>query len=694
VANLGRHKKALVRTASIALAIWIAMAAWGAFRLISQVPPRVTAERGQEDSLRNSIWSPIYGFADVCQSGLAVGASVLLVDPTGSPVEVSASDRTGPAAFGLPGDLDWPNQAVFAYVLYPRPVSAIGHAPQNPQSAAGSAGYIAVWEQHSYRSQDAQAAARRAESDFRSANVGQVTCEYTSPDGDRGVVFRTSKPDVGAAGAAPAPAPPAGGRVAAYSRVLLGLASLWVVGFLMVRLLAAGGLPHLLVTAAALPLGCMAVSAQLIAYSTAGISWSGLALGTPWLVVAGAALWKDRLPVQEWLPRLSLRPIARAWQGLGTGERLGLAALAGLCLLVTIAAPLGLPWSDGFNLYYFKSRAFFSDGSTVPYYQHAGSMLFSFPAHPPVVPLSVTWLYLWLGEADEHASLLLWPAIYVSMLTALYALLRTSLPRPASIWYTLAFGLIGYELSTQALLASFADLPLAAYLLLACGALWFWAGGKKRPIGALVLAGMSLGAAALTKEEGLVAAVIILAATPLLLSTQASVWSRSRWSPAAVVAPVFAVIAGPWLLLRLGYHLPELTVHLGGGSTVLGRLPAAVTGLGIRALLPMLPFLALAAAAVLIGGRSGWRQWLTGRVWFLLFVVAAQLAVDAAAIAAAPVEVHHQVAIAASRLVSQVVPILFLAFAESWAGLIWPARVARRDRDEAAPPAKAAAPTL
>jgi hypothetical protein len=683
-----------VRTASIALAIWIAMAAWGAYRLISQVPGRVIAERGQEDSLRNSIWSPIYGFADVCQSGLAAGASVLLVDPTGAPVEVRAADRTGPAAFGLPGDLDWPNQAVFAYVLYPRPVSAVGHAPLDLRSIAGSSGYIAVWEQRSYRSPEALDSAQRAESDLRSANVGQVTCEYTSPDGDRGVIFRTSKAEVAPTGAAPTPTPPAGGRVGAYSRVLLGLASLWVLGFLLVRLLAGGGLPHLLVTGAALPIGCLAAAAQLFAYSAAGISWSGLALVTPWLVVAGIAVWKDRRRARGWLRRLSVRSLAGSWQGLSTGERLGLAALAGLCLVVTAGAPLGLPWSDGFNLYYFKARAFFSDGSTIPYYQHAGSMLFSFPAHPPVVPLSVTWLYVWLGEADEHASLLLWPAIYVSMLTALYALLRTSLPRPASIWYTLAFGLIGYELSTQALLASFADLPLATYLLLACGALWVWAGSNKRTTGALVLAGLSLGAAALTKEEGLVAAAIILTATPLLLSIQAPLWSRIRWSPAAVVAPVFAVIAGPWLLLRIGFHLPELTVHLGGGSTVLGRLPAAVTGLGIRALLPVLPFLALAVVAVLIGGRSGWRQWLTGRVWFLLFVVAAQLAVDAAAIAAAPVEVHHQVAIAASRLVSQVLPILYLAFAETWAGLIWPPRVARRDRDEASSPAKVAAPTF
>lgn len=691
MANPGRPKRGLLGAASVVLVIWLAAAAWGAYRLISQVPPRVAAERGHEDSLRDSVWSPIYGFADVCQSGMAAGASILLVDPTGAPLEVRAAERTGPAAFGQPGDLDWSNQAVFAYVLYPRPVSAVGHAPQDVQSVGGSAAYIAVWQQRTYRSQEAQAAAQRAESDLRS--VGQVTCEYTSRAGDRGVVIRTAKTDAPVTSSSPTPSPPPGGRVAAYTKVLLGLASLWAIGVLLVRLLASRGLSCLLATAAALPIGCLAASVQLLAYSAAGISWSGLFLGAPWLLVAGAVIWKDRRRAQEWLPRLSLRPITEAWRGLGAADRLALGTLLGLCLLVTVSAPLGLPWSDGFNLYYFKARAFFSDGSTIPYYQHAGDVLFSFPAHPPLVPLSVTWLYLWLGEADEHASLLLWPALYVSMLAGFYALLRARLALSAALWYTLALALIGYELSTQALLASFADLPLAVYLLLGCGALWAWAGSDRKPVGPLVLAGLSLGAAALTKEEGLVAAGIILVATPLFLSGQAPLWSRSRWLPVAVVFVVFAAIAGPWQLLRLGYHLPELTVHLGGIPVALSRIPAAVTGLGIRALLPLLPFLALAAGAALAGARSGLRQSLTGPVWFLSFVVAAQLAVDAAAIAAAPVEVHHQVAIAANRLISQVLPLVFLAFAEIWAGVLWPGQFARDDRGEVAASSRVAAPT-
>jgi hypothetical protein len=77
-----------------------------------------------------------------------------------------------------------------------------------------------------------------------------------------------------------------------------------------------------------------------------------------------------------------------------------------------------------------------------------------------------------------------------------------------------------------------------------------------------------------------------------------------------------------------------------------------------------------------------------------LFVVAAQLAVDAAAIAATPVEVHHQVAIAANRLISQVLPLVFLAFAEIWAGVLWPGRFARDDRGEVATPIRVAAPTF
>lgn len=649
--------------AAIAALAWVLVAGYGASQVGSNVIERVRAERHPEDVQRNAAWSTIYGFADYCQSTIAPSAGVLLVDPTGAPVAVPAAERTGPAAFGLPGDLDWPNESVFAYVLYPRRVAALGHAPADWTAATASAPYVALWEQQSYRSAEARTAALQAEAELSAQAGAQAVCTYAGAGGDRGVVYYLGPGGVAAAPSAPAS--PIGGRAGAYLRGLAGVGSLWAVGFLFLSFLPRGRLPVGFTVGASLPLGCTAVTLELLGFSAARVAWSAPLLAAPWIVCGVIAAWRARRDLGEVARRLSRRSLWAAWHGSHLTERVAWVLLGAFGLAITVAAPLGLPWSDGFNLYYFKSRAFFADGSVLPYYQHASSMLFSFPAHPPLVSLSVTWLYTFLGEADEHVTLLLWPALFISMLCVLYSLARRRLSRQAAVWFLLAATLAGYEISTQALLASFSDLPLAVFLLLACGALWLWAGDTRKPLSLLVVAGIFLAGAALTKEEGLVAAGVVLAATPLLLGRDEPALSRARLAPLAAALPVFAILVLPWLVIRAKYHLPEMTVGIGGGSAILSRLPAAVIGLGARAALPLLPFAALALIAAF--RPPGFTlDALRGRFYFVVLVAGVMLGMDAAAIAAAPVEVHHQLAIAGTRLVSQLLPLAFLASLDVW----------------------------
>src|SRR5437868_656419 len=185
---------------ALAIGVWILGAGFGTTSIGAELAGRVRAERLPEDVQRNSAWSPIYGFADVCQAEIPQSADVLLVDPTGSPASVPESMRTGPAAFGLPGDLDWANQAVFAYVLYPRSISAIGHLPSNWPAESQSARYVALWEQHAYRSAEARAAGNEAEADLASQPNALRVCSYSSQTGDRGLVYA-----LGAVGSAAGP---------------------------------------------------------------------------------------------------------------------------------------------------------------------------------------------------------------------------------------------------------------------------------------------------------------------------------------------------------------------------------------------------------------------------------------------------------------------------------------------------------
>ena len=663
--------------AAVAIAVWVVAAAFGASRLAVALPGRFATDRLPEDVQRNAAWSPIYGFADVCQADIAPAARVLLIDPTGAAASVSAAERTGPAAFGLAADLDWPNEATFAYVLHPRPVSAIGHVPPDLAAATGSVEYVAVWRQAAYRTADAAAAATDAEAAVASTRGAALVCAYTGPDGDRGVVYRMAAA-VGAA-ANPAPGPLWGGRAGAYLSVFLGLLGLWIIGFVVVRLTAGSAVSGVFAASASLPLGCLFSSLELIAFSVAGVPWSLPLLAAPWIAAGAALVVRERAAVMDAASSISVLALARSWSQLSPAELVAVVGLVALSLILFAGAPQGLPWSDGFNLYYFKSRAFFDGGSVVPFYHAAASMLYSFPAHPPLVSLAVTWLYLFIGQVDEHTTLLLWPALYVSLAGTLYALVRTRLARVHALWFVLAAALIGYEVSTRALEASYADLPLAVWLLLACGALWLWASERRWRL--LVLAGISLGGAAMTKEEGIVAAGVILAVTPLLVGGGRPYMTWSRLQPLAVAAPVFALVAAPWLILRAEYQLPELTVLMGGAlSTMVTRMPVALGGLGLRAALPLAPFVALLVVAALSRSWQDLRG-LGGRFWFLVAVLVIQLGVDAAAIAATPVEVHHQVAIAATRLVSQVLPLAFLASLDLWLAIAAPARQRAADAE-------------
>lgn len=644
---------------TVGIAVWLLAAGYGAATLIHELPGRLQAGSLAEDAQRNSAWSPIYGFANACQTKIAPSAGVLLIDPTGADMGVQASQRTGPEAFGFPADLDWPNQAAFAYVLYPRPVSALGHVPVNLTAAAGSAQYIAIWRQASFRSSAALAAASQADAAV-AASGGTLVCTYTSSNGDRGDLYRMTTAAL--APIATASPPWWNGKAAAYIAVVLGLLSLWTIGFVLLRLISPM-LPGGFAAAASLPLGCLSISLELLAFSVLRIPWSAPLLATPW-VLAGTLLgFRDGRAAIHAVRQASVRSFTESWWRLTLGERLALAGLIGVALVLLIGAPQGLPFSDGFNLYYFKSQAFFSGGTVIPFYQAAGTMPYTFPAHPPLVSLAVTWLYLFIGHVDEHTTLLLWPALFISLIGVLYALARTRLSRAHALWFVFAASLVGYQLAMSALNASFADLPLAVFLALGCGTLCLWAAADGRPIRYLVLAGVFLSGAALTKEEGLVAALLTLLAIPLLLGRGQPYLAWARLKPIAIATAVFVVVAGPWLLLRSEYHLQELTVYGGSVSVLLHRLPAAASGLAVRAALPLAPTVALLLIA---GFARPWRELrkLNGGFWFLVAVVVMQLAVDAVGIAAAPVEVHHQVAIAASRLISQVVPLTFLASLE------------------------------
>jgi hypothetical protein len=631
---------------------------WGGYRFAAGLPDRVQQARLDEGSQRQASWSPISGFAEACRSNVPTAAGVLLLDITATPLAADAVSRTGPEVFGGPYDVDWPNQAAFAYALYPRSVVAMGHLP-SASPVGASARFVALWDQVSYRSGVARADTAAALRQLLNIPRVSVVCSYSDPLGDHGWLFAMP----GAASVEPGAGSPSPSLTGAgLALTLLGLACLWVIGAMILGGLGLSNSRPGLWASAALPMGCAAITVEMLVFSVSGIRWSLPPLLIPWSVPGALILWNHRALARR---MLAWRPgLAR----IDRYELAGFSALIGILVVVAGASPLVPPQSDGFNLYYFKANAFFNDGSVIPYYGHAADLLFSFPGHPPLVPLIVSWLYLFIGHVQERSTLLLWPALYASLLGSLYVLVRTRTGRKFALAYVLTAAFVAPALLGEAAGSGYTDMPLALYLLLGAGCLWLWAHPARDSWVLVAVSGVFLGAALMTKEEGLVATLAVAAATPLLR------WSRRgvSWDaipPALSTAAVAAAVASPWIALRLVYRLPVLTVDLGSKvDSVVHRLLPAAVGLSSRAG-PQLAVAIVVVVAAIIAVRRG-RQTVDEVIdrpgQFVASIALMMLAGDMLALAMAPVGIDHQVSIAGTRLVSQAVPLLLLALVQPW----------------------------
>jgi hypothetical protein len=676
----------LTPVGSICLVIWILAGLFGIYQIASALRAQVRALSLDEQTRRLTTWSPIYGFGAACASRLLPHASLVLVDPTGIPVTAP----TSASAYGQAQDVDIANAAAFVYTVYPRNVALLGHAPASLDPGLLSADYVALWEQVSYRPPAAQAAGQATERMLRADLLGREVCAYTDTQGDRGLVFAVSQQSVAAltaaggvatqadAGHLAAPGPSPFASWTTYARALLAMICLWGIGALLLRVCGGRALTWRLSAALAFPLGCLAATVELLVFSMLGISWSVTALLLPWLLVALAAAWHWRSQILR-LTRRRARGATepRGWAPLAIDERIAVGVLVILGALVIATAPIQLPYSDGFQMYYFKARAFFADRSMVPYYTHASALSFSIPAHPPLVPLSVTWLYLFIGGVDEHTSLLLWPALFLSLLAAFYVLTRPLASRRLALWCTVALALIGNELTGSAIRGGFADMPLAVYLFMGCGLLWHWTTPGRQSPRLLLVAALFLGAAALTKEEGFVAASVALIAFPLLARRRSgAVTARAaRWvAPLGAAVCVFLLTIAAWQVLRLRYPVPELLLQPGnrGTAVLLQSLIVAAVGLVERAIVFWPAPLALALLWAIERRDHGERLWFpgNGRLLFLASVVLVQLAADVVGMATNPSDVSAEVSHTASRLLLQLVPLLFLGTVELWPQLL------------------------
>lgn len=543
------------RTATrLYLAIWIIASLVGALQLAAAVRSSASQALTPEYDRRLRAWSQSYGFASACVPDLLAASTIMLVNPVVGPGE------RAPVVLSFD-----PDASPFAYPLYPRIVRAIYDLPAPWLPMSGAIDYVAVWQQAAYRTPAEQAAGAAEERALRARWPTSIVCSFADVQGDRGSIFAVSSRAMGAKQPAPAVRPPVHlatpyGSWRALLGAYLGLASLWCIGGLLLAALAGRALPSGLRAALALPAGCVAVALELATFSLLRLPWSA-ALILPWLTLAAGMIFRWR----AWDYRLSWRGAVTAlhgwWSHMGPTERVAGAALLALAALLYLVMPLGLPANDGFGLDYFKARAFWTDGSLLPFYQHASDVFYTQPTHPPLLPLSVAWLYFFVGGVDEHAMLVLWPALLCSLLGCFYALLRDVSTRPLALWETVALALAGVDVTSSTLFGGYADLPLAVYLLGAFGLLRRFPSHQEASWRLLLAAGLLLAGAAWTKEEGLIGALVAPLAAALIAWREQRRPGEHWWYAPLAISAACSLAALPLLALRLSYPAPEVIFH-------------------------------------------------------------------------------------------------------------------------------------
>ncbi len=641
----------------------------GGVRTAAGVVMQVADGRTPEYTRRVEDWSWTYAFANKCATSMFPRAHIVFVNPV-----VGSGDQ-------VPDVLEFdPDASEFAYPLHPRSVAVKWDLASLWIPQPDETDYVALWSAAGFRSAAARAAAADEEAMLRTTYPSGLVCSYADGEGDHGVVYAVSQAAVAATSAEPAEvvqpdlARPYG-SLASLLKAYLGLASLVAIGLLIVSTLVPQGLPRSLRVALAFPVGCLAAVLELAVFSLLGLSWSFAALAIPNIVLAGALL------AMQGDLRLQLVSVLRSLRGLPgqvqnevqnvtwSLDLTGLALLVVVVMCLMVAAPFGLPVTDGFSSGYSKALMFWVDGSILNFYQRAQDLFYSQPTHPPFVALLINWLYLAIGGVDEHATLILWPAMFGAIVATVYATTRSFVSRRAALWATLVVVLAASDVTDAVNHFGYADLPLAMFLLAGVGAIWLWAARSNLSWRLAVLGMALLAGAAWTKEEGIVSGPVALVVLTVVATQRWRAGMKGAWRAPVLGALVFLLVVAPIGYLRAAYPAPEVIVHASGLGNAGSRLPVIVVGFAARAVQHWYMPLALV-------GLGLW--WLRPRrtgvplpgALILAVIVVVQLGADGAGIAVNTFEVHDEMSWAAGRLVTQLSPVVFVGALALWCVLI------------------------
>jgi hypothetical protein len=442
-------------------------------------------------------------------------------------------------------------------------------------------------------------------------------------------------------------------------RLLLGLAALVGLGYVLISVLA----PALTIIerlAAGLGAGVLVVTLWMLALSGAGLHLSLSLILLPLVVLAAGLLFLQMARGRATAAAAAPAPPPEPY---GVWDWVFIGLLAALFLFVIPRAVMYPVWAwDAISTWGFKGRVFYLRGAVD---------LGGFEAHnyyPNLVPLLTTYLYLCLGQVNDHMVKLVFPLWGGAFLVLLFALLRRlGLSRTPALGLTAFFALNGVTFITH-LFIVYADLALTYFTLGAVGFLYLWLSGAA-PAGTLPLAALFFAGLPWSKFEGPpLAGTILLAAALTLLWLKPPRLTRRL---ASLCWPLFGLLLGylPWRLFALLHGIETGADHMLGFyfPQLIKAAPALLAALIYPTLFGILwPATALAAFS------AGKRLFTTPQLFLVLFLAGnfAAILLAYAVAPTSPAEFHLYLRATIDRLILHLTPAAALLMGEGLKGLM------------------------
>ena len=220
---------------------------------------------------------------------------------------------------------------------------------------------------------------------------------------------------------------------------------------------------------------------------------------------------------------------------------------------------------DAIAMYAMRSKIFYLSKSIPHDFFYNLSTLFPHPDYPLNLPLSETFVYLFLGNLNDQMVKVIFPLFFIAILGILYFAVRRLSGRTSALLCTFALATVPQfnNFATNA----YNDVPLTYYCFAGTLFLLYWF-KETRSSGYLYISAVMTALAGWTKNEGFVyCASNILLLFIFLFANRRTIKKRDLLNGFLYIGIILLVLA-PWLWVKFTLNLVNSDV----GSTTLDQL--------------------------------------------------------------------------------------------------------------------------